>query len=331
MVVPRNHRLAAVLALAGLLVLTGCGGGGEARESVGMPPMAPLDLDLSDTNFQAAGQASVSNALALTGAGVATPPGLLRQVVELTRRALRAPGSPLALLLGVELRQTLPCSEGGSAVLSVADTNGNGRFDIGDKLSLEAQSCKEDGTVLHGGISFAVQALNGVYDSSSYGATLAVSLSAFSATRGDDTVRGDGTLVLGVSQTPAGVGELSLSADFMMFTGRLAGKPFTTTLSAVRLTLRTDTFNGNGRTSISYEGQIYGDSLGRRVIVTTPEPLVIAASERYPGSGRLMVRGNAGSAMRITAVSATQALLELDAQGDGRYEAQVLKPWAALN
>jgi len=335
----RRRRAGAVLALALALGLTACGGGGGGGSSdpIVRVPEDSQDLNLGTSNYETAGRASVANVFLPIGVGdvglldpIGAAPWLLSLSVDLTRRALRSPGTPLALLLGFGLRQTLPCSEGGSLVVSIGDTNNNGRFDDGDGLTLEAQSCKEDGTLLQGRISFAVQSLSGFIDSSSYGATLAVTLSGFSATRGADTVKGDGTLNFTQTQTLT-VSELKLSTDFMTFSGRQDGQAFTTTLSGVKLTLRTETVNGVSRTTISYEGQISSSGLGgKRVIVTTPQPLVISGSDRYPSSGQLLVKGNGSSAMRISSVNATQARLEVDAEGDGRYEAQTTKSWAEL-
>ncbi|MGM9480502.1 hypothetical protein ACS5PN_04845 [Roseateles sp. NT4] len=339
MALHRKRRAGTVLALALALGLAACGGGGGgSSDPIVRVPEDSQDLNLASSNYETAGRASVANVFVPIGVGdvgvfdpIGAAPWLLRLSVDLTRRALRSPGTPLALLLGIQLRQTLPCSGGGSLVVSLADSNSNGRFDNGDGIALEAQSCREeDGTVLQGRVSFAVQSLSGFIDSSSYGATLAVTLSAFSATRGADTVQGDGTLNFTQTQTPT-VSELKLSTDFMMFSGRQDGQPFTTTLSGVKLTLRTETVTGVSRTTISYEGQISSSGLGgKRVIVTTPQPLVITGSDRYPSSGQLMVQGNGGSALRISSVNATQARLEVDAEGDGRYEAQTTKSWAEL-
>ncbi|MGQ3051986.1 MAG: hypothetical protein ACT6S0_09390 [Roseateles sp.] len=89
-----------------------------------------------------------------------------------------------------------------------------------------------------------------------------------------------------------------------------------------RLSLRTETV-GMARTSIGYTSKLGSSQFGvGEVAITTPQPLVITGSDSYPGSGQLLVRGNANSAVRITALN--------DAQGDGTYETQTVKTWAEL-
>lgn len=183
---------------------------------------------------------------------------------------------------------------------------------------------------MQGRIALSVQALSGVYDSSNYSATLAMTLTAFSVTTGSDMAQGDGTVTLTVSQA-ATVGEVTLATSRLALSGRTGGQNFSTTLTDTKLTLRIETVNGSLRTSIRYNSSLASSSFNnKQVLITTPEALVITGSDSYPSSGYLLVQGDANSTLRVTAVNRTQARLELDAQGDGTYETQVLKAWTEL-
>lgn len=332
----RNRRGLTAAILVSLFGLSACGGGGGSGGAPNNPAESTM-LGISASNYQAVGQSAVSSALFLNDTGgVVTAaesggdPRLLRHAVDTARRAMGVASRRQALLSGVEVRDTVPCSQGGSLAVSINDSNNNGSFDLGDSLTLDAQSCKEDGDVLQGRIAMSVQALTGVYDSSNYSATLAMTLTAFSVTTGSDMAQGDGTITLTIGQTPT-AGEVTLATSRLVLSGRAGGQNFSTTLTDTRLTLRIETVNGSPRTSISYNSSLASSSFdNKQVLITTPQPLVITGSDSYPSSGYLLVQGQANSSLRVTAVNRSQARLELDAQGDGVYETQLLKTWAEL-
>ncbi|KQV49405.1 hypothetical protein ASC95_17545 [Pelomonas sp. Root1217] len=330
--------------LAGSFGLAACGGGGGSAGVPGNP--APPDsslLNVNAGNYQALGQATVSSAFylgdaggTLSGAGVGGNLRLLRQAADVARRAVgearaRAAQFQPGLSSGADLRQTLSCSGGGAAVLSISDANNNGNIDIGDAVTLDAQACQEDGSILQGRISLSMQALTGVFYGNSFNATLAMTLTAFSATHGGDSVQGDGTLSLTLSETPAGVSELSLSTPRLVLSGQLGGQAFSTTLTDILLTLRVEPQVGGRKSSLSYSGGLSSSNLGnQQVLITTRLPLVATGSDAYPSGGQWVVKGSGNSTLRITSLNATQARLELDTQGDGVNETQVVKTWAEL-
>lgn len=319
-------------ALAGSLGLASCGGGGSATGTPGLP--VPPDshlLGVTANNYVAVGQAAVSSAFYLNDAGAMLGGSggnsrLLHQAVGVTRRALDATGAARA-----ELRETLSCSQGGTLTLSITDANNNAQVDVGDAITLDAQSCKEDGSVMQGRISLALQTLTGSFGSNSYSATLAMTLTGFSSSRGDDTMQGDGTLNLTVSQTLLGVTELTVSTPRLVLGGRYAGQAFSTTLTDSKLTVRIEPLGGGHRSSLAYSGSLASNQFAdKQVQITTPQPMLTSGNEAFPSSGQMLVKGSGNSALRITPASATHARLELDAQGDGVYETQILKTWAEL-
>jgi hypothetical protein len=322
-----------------LFGLSACGGGGGSAGTPGNP--APADstlLGISASNYQVVGQSAVSSAFFLNdtggiinGAESGGDLRLLQHAINTARRAMGVASGRPALVTGAEVRDTVPCSQGGNLAVSITDGNGNGSFDLGDSLTIDAQACKEGGDVMQGRIALSVQALSGLYDSNNFSATLAMTLTAFSVTTGSDMAQGDGTVTLTVSQTPSGVGEVTLATSRLTLSGRTGSQNFTTTLTDTKLTLRVETVDGSPRTTISYNSSLAGSSFdNKQVLISTPQPLVINGGDTYPSSGYFQVQGNAGSTVRITAVNRTQARLELDAQGDGSYETQVLKAWAEL-
>jgi hypothetical protein len=322
--------------LAGSLGLAACGGGGSATGTPGLPVPDSHLLGVTANNYVAVGQATMSSAFYLGDAGGLLTEGgagrqLLQQAVGTTRRALGATGVPSATPAAIEFRQTLNCSQGGTLTLSINDANNNAQVDVGDAITVDALSCREDGAVMQGRISLALQALTGSFGSNSYSATLAMTLTGFSSTRGEDTVQGDGTLNLALSQTLQGVAELTVSTPRLVLGGRYAGQAFSTTLTDSKLTVRIEPLGGGHRSSLSYSGGLASNLFAdKQVQISTPQPMVTTGGEAFPSSGQMLVKGRGNSALRITPVSATHARLELDAQGDGIYETQLLKTWAEL-
>ncbi|KQW43482.1 MULTISPECIES: hypothetical protein [unclassified Roseateles] len=321
------------VSVACVLALSACGGGGGGDNSPAVPSESTM-LGLNASNYQAVAQSTVSSALFLNGAsGLAGGDArLLSLAASTSRRALSAGSGQAGSLKPLAvLNETLPCSQGGNLAFSFNDANNNGNFDVGDVITLDAQSCKEDGAVMQGRLALGVQALNGVYDSNNFSATLTMTLTGFGVTSDSDVAQADGSLTLTVSQTPAGVGELTLATPRLTLGGRIEGKVFSTALTDTRLSLRTETIGGTLRTSVAYTSSLSSSQFGDKVVtVTTPQPMVITGSDSYPSSGQMVVRGHANSVLRITALNVTQARLELDAEGDGSYETQTLKTWAEL-
>lgn len=317
--------------------LAACGGGGGSSSAEDTPLPSGL-LSVSADNYQAVAQSAVSSALFLgdagelvSGADAAPSPRLLRQAVQRARQGLSAASGRPALLTGVEVRDTLPCTQGGSIAMTLNDANNNGNIDAGDSLTLDMQACREEGALLQGRLVLAMQTLTGVFDSNNFSATLTMTMTGFSVSTGNDAAQGDGALSLSISQTPAGVGELTLSTPRLVMSGRVAGQNYATTITDTRLTLRDETVGGTPRSSISYASTLASSQFGnRQVVITTPQAFVIVGSDSYPSSGQLLARGQGNSAVRITALNATQVRLELDAGGDGSYETQVTKAWVEL-
>lgn len=310
------------LQLAAVLTLSACGGGSG---SPGAPDNDdPTALSLGVGNYQSVGQTAAVSALYLGGAGSlagGTRGGpLLRQVQSADKP------QPAAVVGPIEVA----CGQGGSLAVVFNDTNGSGDMEAGETLAIEANACKEDGVTTQGRVDLSMQAVTGVYGSNSFNATLGMKLTGFGIGQGGNSLQGDGELTFKLSRTPAGVGELGLSAPRMALTGRLGGQAQSYTLGDMQLQLRDETVNGSARATLTYAGTLTNTADGRQVRVSTPQPLVMQGDDAYPSAGQVLVRGRAGSALRITPVSAAQVRFELDADGDGNFETSTLKNWAEL-
>jgi hypothetical protein len=82
--------------------------------------------------------------------------------------------------------------------------------------------------------------------------------------------------------------------------------------------------------SSSGDGNVRVASLGGRFSVATATPFLQTFAQAYPHQGQLRAAGLNSSAVRVTALSATQVRVDLDANGDGAYEATKDVAWSAL-
>lgn len=66
------------------------------------------------------------------------------------------------------------------------------------------------------------------------------------------------------------------------------------------------------------------------VVLTTTSPWLTRNGATYPFAGQMLIAGQTGSKIRITAVSSSNVRLELDATGDGVYEESKVVTRASL-
>ena len=84
------------------------------------------------------------------------------------------------------------------------------------------------------------------------------------------------------------------------------------------------------QTQVTLNGAFTAASIGGRIQVATVQPVTQLGNDAYPSSGQIVVTGAAGTHLRVTALDATRVQLELDANGDGTYEASVVLPWSSI-
>ncbi len=336
---PRHRRC--VVHLTGLALaalLAGCGGGGGSDDDSGTP-VVPSAAAITAANLEGVARQTLvaatylSDATGLvTGAQVAPGAGAL---FAFTRTQLdRLPGlfgSRTRVVTGVTTTDSFTCTGGGSVSVQTTDSNGNGTVDVGDSGTLTATNCVEDGATFSGTIGLRFTAVSGDLNTDVYTATVAVTLQSLRATTQAGNAAGSGEFTLVIASTDANTGSLDLTAPSLSVAGSFGGVADTVTLQNFRLTSSTTLSAGRLRTSSDVSGTVGSSTLaGGTVTLATVQPLVQFDTDDHPSSGLITATGAARSQMRLTVQSATSILLELDADGDGGYESNVVKTWASL-
>jgi hypothetical protein len=350
---------AMLVVILGSSLLAACGGGGG--DSGSTPP--PALLAISTTNQDAVGRASATATTALLGAGGGVAPttssastlsaaaatagrgmSSLSALALYAAHALSHPitgrrtllanrGSAAAAPLTIA-PETTPCSFSGSVTVSFADADNNNVPSVGDTMTLSFNQCQETASDrISGSMAISLSRIDFVNDLLSFAGTL--SMQQLSVVEGGRTATLNGGL--GMTYTD----QSSTQTQFVMVVGAaglsavVSGGGVSDSVSFepdFRLdeTVTIDNSpNGVSFWTASLSGGISATSIGGRVLLEAPVPLLQMENEAYPRAGTMRVVGN-GSALRLQALSATTVRLELDANLDGNYEASKDVAWTTL-
>lgn len=332
------QRRGLALTAASSLLLAACGGGGGGNEPG--PGPAPTALAITSSNYQSVAQQSLSSSQFLlgsaglvTGADAGTAPApmalALQQLKALPRWFSKA---AVPLVQGATTNESIPCSGGGRIDAVLTDVNGNSKIDAGDGMAMTAFACKEDGVSMDGKMEITVTSASGDFGSSSFSASLDLRLSGFTATTSTGKVSGDG--LIRVSLSALGANNMSMNMDVPSFSssGRVGSTDFQQKLENFALTLQTSPQGLGFQTATTVRGTLSSSSLeSKKISMETALPLLQLSALAYPSAGQVLVRGAAGSQLRMTVQSGGRVLLELDADGNGQFELSNVKSWSDLH
>lgn len=316
-------------------LVAACGGGGDG----GAPAAAPT-VGISGANQDQVARTSASAVVSVAaagggaigsggGVGVAALPGVERQValaLEGGRKAAQAAGAqPLAVHT-----QEAACDAGGSITVSVNDANNNNTFDPGDSLSFTFTNCKTnaiDNT--NGSIVMTIASVS----ATGYSGTMTLDLASTEGARSGSVVGSVAAHYTKVSSTVTRT-ELLVGASALTGTTSVGGISETVTYENGFSISTTDTKTSTGAavsvsTTVSGAISAAGPLTGR-IVLATPAPIVQLAADAYPSSGALRATGTSGSTLLVTALSASQVRLQLDADGNGSYEGDKTVAWTVV-
>jgi hypothetical protein len=109
-----------------------------------------------------------------------------------------------------------------------------------------------------------------------------------------------------------------------------------TTVSGVTKGFGLSGFKANLTNGWSGDSQSYSGNLSmsayenKRVSIETTDTWLFQNGAENPYRGQMVLTGQAGSKVRLTAQSSSSVYLELDANGDGTYEKSETRTWSSL-
>lgn len=210
---------------------------------------------------------------------------------------------------------------GGSMTMVWNDADNSGTTTSGDSFSMTLVDCDDSGDTISGAIILENLTLSGDPVSGNFVVSMRMTVDSLTITSGLETSTLDGEVTA----------LLSVVGDQLTFMFRLnatfsggdvslfAG---TSIDSTVNTATGDFTYVANGGLDVSPLGSVY---------YRTAVPFTGNGAADYPSAGSLLIRGGGGSSVRLTALDATQAQLDVDEDGDGTYETEIVTTWVDLD
>ncbi len=316
------HPLARALVAAGLLGLSlgGCGGGGGSSPA----PTGNVDVTATNQDTVARGSLVALQAGVLGGsAGVAGGGSALA-------RAAFAPRKHIAAVLPP---QDDLCTISGSTRTVLDDRDNSGAASVGDVATVTYTDCVDvAGEVTNGSITATFTQIQTARLPATIAAAISTTDLRTQTPHGSVAAQGGFSMTLRIDSLSADSLRISVPSSLTM--------AITTPLYSDVVTLKAgyvlDTaWDGTalppggtvpGRTTTTANGPVESATAAGYVQLATLQPFVQYDVDAYPRSGLFQAAGKTG-VLRGTVLSATQVQLDLDADGNGVYEASKIVAW----
>lgn len=323
-----------ILAAIAAAALSACGGdGGDSS----MPPPSQ-QAAITSANQDSVAHASVIAGLSITdvqsassgGGNLATASSAMGRLNALfagggARRFVASARAPSARPSAVTT-DTQPCAFGGTVTSAFDDRDGNNLLSAGDVITVTFTQCSDaSGSSVDGTMTITTTS---VTSDTQFAATVAVS--HLTAADGTLTAALDGGLSLTEvdSETQS---HTTLTVGSSGLTAAITSSTYDDTITYAQgfnVDETDDSVNASSTASIA--GTISATSLGGSVTLATPTPIVAFFEDDFASSGQHAVTGANGSKLLLTIVDDTQVREQLDANGDGSYEADTTVAWTSL-
>lgn len=323
--------------VAASALLVACGGGSDPALS-GSTPAAATQATLTLANYVVVAQETLSSSAYLadatglvTGAQVSDSEALIRfgqgQLSKLPRWLADAP----VQAVGAVQSQTENCAGGGMLTVSANDANGNLLADAGDSVSLTASNCSFDGQLLNGQLVLTINSVTGNPDHFPYSLTVTLGFNNLTAQSSSLRTVGNGSVALSIHARAANNQSLALRTSSLSLSSTYGATTYSKTLNGHETSVELIPAGAGFTTTTSVNGMLSSSAFeSKSVSIATLAPFARTSAQTYPSSGQLVITGAAGGRVRVTGVSATTLLIELDADANGSYENSTSKLWREM-
>ncbi len=339
---------AAVLMTSGLVA---CGGDGD-----GALPAPSVTLDLTDANRDTVAHATATGVMSF-GASMAVPFGADAGVgaQAATSRTLSNSGSrvssqwlPLrvAAKLAAAVRGSArlqvasvarplmvinyppeSCNVSGSTTTSVDDVDNDGKLSVGDTFIFVFNDCQDSAWEVLNGTITAVFTRMGASSLPSFGARMTLAQLSQVATDGRHGLALNGSVLLDYEQLSSTAETMNMTADGAVMATVSTHLPYNDTVVLQSGFVQNSRFDYTlGRVTSTVQGVMESANAGGTFAISTLTQIEADDTEAYPRAGVLKMVGRTGT-MMLSALSAAQVRVDLDANDDGIYESGVTQTW----
>ncbi|ALK87390.1 hypothetical protein [Limnohabitans sp. 63ED37-2] len=336
--------LATLLSFCATLAACGGGGGGAPSSNTNSKSVAlsAQNYDVAATEVMASSVAvSASSGIteSFIGADVQTPLPFTHFVQSHLTQLIKNWRSSPTVLVGAELTESIPCSSG-TLSITYNDLLGNEVPDAGDYLTLSANNCSLYGSKLNGEMTITFNRYTETSFTDFEAFVTAKSSQFVSETNGVAT-SSNGSFDMNLSAKMVlnsnGSNQLltDLKMDIASMTYNITSAGSTKVYEYKNYVLRNTTYNN--QVSQSINGSINIPTLGANTatietIKNFVSPAISSPGSRlpYPTDGIALVTFKQGGTIRATANGTSSALVELDQDGDGKFETSKPVPWSDI-
>jgi hypothetical protein len=217
------------------------------------------------------------------------------------------------------------CTDGGTLTVAVNDHDGSQTLTSGDVITATFAQCKETNTSTINGVITIT--LTGTPTDTQFLANTTFQSVVVVDNGVTSTLSGGAT----VSETDASsFTETALTVGSNGLTSSTSSSNYNDNVTFGSGFIIRSEETSAGTVSVSMTGTLTANSLGGSISIATPQALTETADDNYPSSGEIIITGASNSAVRATVLDNTQVKIELDANGDGSYEATANVTWATL-
>ena len=199
---------------------------------------------------------------------------------------------------------------------------------MGDVLTFDFNQCQDTPTdVLEG---FVTVTITRITSPTAFSARMSMDQLSQESDSGRHGMTLNGAVLLDYVQTSGTAERIALTADGNVVAAVHTHLPFTDTVT-LQSGFRQDTAydSTTGLSSTTMNGSNQSQALGGMVLTSTTKPIVVSDTDTYPSSGVVRVVGSTGE-VRLTAVSASEVQIELDAEQNGSFESGHTLAWDQL-
>lgn len=335
-------------ALSLCAILAACGGGGGGGGS----PSANTDsksVALSAQNYDAAAtevmasSATVSASSNITdffiGADVHAPLPFTHFVQSNLTKLIKNWRTSPTQLIGAVMTESIPCSSGALSI-SYNDLLGNDVPDAGDYMTLSAKNCLLSGSKLNGEMTITFNRLTET-SSDDYEAFVTAKSERFTSETDGVAIASNGSfdmtlsseMVLNSDGFTQPKTELKINISSMTYNVTSAGS--TKVYEYKNYFLHNTSYNN--QVSQSIKGSINIPTLGANTATiqtvknfVSPATSSVAYRLPYPTDGIALVTFKQGGTIRATANGTSNVWVELDQDGDGKFETSKPVPWSDI-
>jgi len=326
-------KTAIILAMAGLLTACGGGGGGSASAPTATATLSGANQTTVAQDTAASSFMPMQGAQMVAGAAITDESVVFalarEQMGKLSDYMAQAKAN--SMMGGAVASTTVTCPTSGSLTVSVTDADGSGTVSAGDSLNISFSSCVVPSGSLTGTLDFAVNSLSAT-SATNYTMGMTLTFGAFTVNAPQFTASANGSLSINLTKTATYAWTETVSSPSLTVSGTYMGVTRTRTLAnysatATRVPDATYTYT----TSYILSGAVTSTALNNQTFLfATNTAFVKHGIDYYPGMGQMVITGANSSKLRVTAISNTQATLELDATGGGTYGAPTTVNWSDL-